>query len=94
MEDLINREDYLAVLNRFLDQMGQAKRVTTHDVPAGVPIAKAFTDWTVRNKIRAPGKVEVAYALLRAEVRLTQSGRRALASLHGRFAAAFQAVPE
>lgn len=94
VEDLIIREDYLAVVNKFLDHMGQAKQATTDDVPSGVPIAKAFADWAARNKIRTPGKVEVAYALLRAEVRLTQSGRRALASLHDRFAAAFQAVPQ
>jgi predicted ATP-dependent endonuclease of OLD family len=93
VEDLINREDYLAVVNRFLDLMGQTRRFNDHDVPSGMPIAKAFADWTTRNRIRAPGKVEVAYALLRPEVRLTKAGRQVLASLHDRFTSAFQAVP-
>lgn len=93
VEDLINVADYLAVANRLLDRMEEPKHFTASDIPPGVPIAKAFADWTLRNKIRAPGKVEVAYALLRAEIRLTRSGKRTLASLHDKFTAAFRAVP-
>jgi predicted ATP-dependent endonuclease of OLD family len=93
IEDLISREDYLAVVNKFLDQMGQSRRIAIGNVPSGVPIAKAFADWTARNAIRAPGKVELAYALLRAEVRLTPEGRRTLANLHSKFSAAFEARP-
>lgn len=91
VEDLINRDDYLTVVNRFLDTMGQSKRVTAGDVPVGVPIAKAFTDWAKRNKVRTPSKVEMAYALLRADGRLTQAGKRALVGLHEKFTDAFKA---
>lgn len=93
-EDLINRDDYLTVVNKFLDTMGQSKRLTTADVPDGVPIAKAFTDWAKRNKVRTPSKVETAYALLRADVRLTQTGKRALVSLHDKFTQAFKIEPK
>lgn len=91
VEDLINRDDYLTVVNRFLDTMGQATRFTAADVPDGVPIAKAFADWAKRKTVRTPSKVEMAYALVRADVRLTRSGRRALVGLHDKFTDAFKA---
>ncbi|NYI46184.1 putative ATP-dependent endonuclease of OLD family [Nocardioides aromaticivorans] len=91
VEDLINREDYVTVVNKFLDTMGQVKRFTAADVPDGVPIAKAFADWAKRKKVRTPSKVEMAYALVRADVRLTQSGKRTLVGLHDKFTDAFMA---
>ncbi|USQ77802.1 ATP-dependent nuclease [Ornithinimicrobium cryptoxanthini] len=94
VEDLINRDDYITVLNKFLDTMGQAKRFTATDVPDGVPVAKALTDWAKRKRVRTPSKVEMAYALIRADVRLTQSGQRALVGLHDKFTDAFKAGPK
>lgn len=89
VEDLINRDDYLRVVNRFLDAMGQSKRFAKGDVRPGLPIATALAKWAKRNQVQLPSKVEIAYALLRAEVRLTPSGARALDRLHGKFSAAF-----
>ncbi len=81
------------MVNKFLDTMGgQVKRFTAADVPdGGVPIAKAFADWAKRKKVRTPSKVEMAYALVRADVRLTQSGKRTLVGLHDKFTDAFMA---
>lgn len=90
VEDLIKRDDYLAVANDFLGTMGQSQRFGATNIPEGVPIAKAFTDWANHNKVRTPSKVEVAYALLRAHARLTPSGKRALANLHDKFTQAFK----
>ncbi|KRE42275.1 AAA family ATPase [Knoellia sp. Soil729] len=94
IEDLINRDDYLVVVNRFLDTMGQTKRFTAADVPDGVPIAKAFKDWSKREKVRTPSKVEMAYALVSGDARLTQSGKRALVGLHDKFTDAFKSAAE
>ncbi|WP_170070262.1 AAA family ATPase [Knoellia remsis] len=93
VEDLINRDDYLAVANNFIKAMGQSQQFAATDIPDGIPIAKAFTDWAKRNKVRTPSKVEMAYVLLRADVRLTQTGKRALVSLHAKFTQAFKAEP-
>lgn len=94
VEDLVNRAEYLAVVNGFLDTMGQPQRFTADEVPDGVPIASALSAWAKRNRLRTPSKVEMAYALVRADVRLTQSGRRVLRGLHGRFTDAFEAGPK
>lgn len=90
VEDLINRDDYIAVVNNFLEVMGQSKRFGKADAPSGAPIAKAFTDWAKANKLRTPSKVEIAYTLLRRpERRLTPEGKKTLVALHGRFMTAF-----
>lgn len=94
IEDLINRDDYLGVVNGFLDTMGQAKRFTAAEVSDGVPIAKAFADWAKQKSVRTPSKVEMAYALIRVDIRLTQSGKRALVGLHEKFTDAFKARPK
>jgi predicted ATP-dependent endonuclease of OLD family len=89
-EDLVHQDDYIETINKFLDSMGQSKRFAASDVSAGIPIAKAFSDWAKANKVQVPSKVEVAYALLRmANRRLSPAGKRALLSLHGQFTRAF-----
>jgi len=90
VEDLINRDDYISVVNDFLERMRQTKRFNATDVPAETPVAKAFADWTKANKLQAPSKVEVAYALLgKPGRRLTLDGKRVLVSLHSQFMSAF-----
>jgi predicted ATP-dependent endonuclease of OLD family len=94
VEDLLRPEDYLATVNDFLVKMGQVKEFKASDVPAGTPIAKAFTDWAKSSQVQAPSKVEVSYALLRRENRqLTPQGKKALAGLHEKFTKAFAAQP-
>ena len=90
VEDLINRDDYLETVNGLLEHIGHRERFTSDDVPSGTPIAKAFTDWTASKRLQAPGKVEVAYALLRRDVRLAAPGKRSLTSLHKNFTDAFR----
>lgn len=94
VEDLVNRDDYVHVVNDFLEKMGQPKRFTAAEVPSEVPIAKAFSDWAKVGKVRTPSKVEMAYALIRADVRLSQSGKRILIALHDRFTRAFRVRPD
>ncbi|WP_269306006.1 AAA family ATPase [Aeromicrobium sp. HA] len=90
VEDLLRPEFYLATVNEFLARMGQGKRFEATDVPPGIPIAKAFADWAKTNRVQAPSKVEIAYALLRREDRqLTSRGKKALARLHEKFGTAF-----
>lgn len=99
IEDLIEPEDYIAIVNGLLDRIGRSpERFAQSDVVAGQPIAKSFTDWAKVRRVQAPGKIEIAYALLRRDnghlpFRLTPSGKRALESLHKRFEAAFEAQP-
>ncbi|MFD6177562.1 hypothetical protein ACFWE7_11060 [Isoptericola sp. NPDC060282] len=90
VEDLVNRDDYIMVVNSLLEAMGQLKRFRASDVTPGTPIATCFSNWAKSNRVQAPGKVEIAYALLRKDVRLTSPGKRALVALHNRFAAAFE----
>ncbi|SDP03739.1 AAA ATPase domain-containing protein [Pedococcus dokdonensis] len=91
-EDLIHRDDYISVVNDFLEKMGHVKRFAVADVPPETPISKAFADWAKRNKLQIPSKVEIAYALLaRPGRRLAVDGRKALISLHKKFVAAFDA---
>jgi len=90
VEDLVHPADYIATVNDFLTKMSQAKQFKTTDVPTGTPIAKAFTDWAKVNRVQAPSKVEMAYALLRKpNRRLTTQGRKALTALHEKFTKAF-----
>jgi len=94
VEDLINRDDYVAVVNAFLEKMGQSRRFTLTDVLEGTPVAKAFTDWAKANRLQIPSKVEVAYELLnKPGRRLTPVGRKALIALHAKFMNAFSAGP-
>ncbi|MGL5826114.1 MAG: ATP-dependent nuclease, partial [Nocardioides sp.] len=94
VEDLIRPEDYISVVNNFLETIGHSKRFAQSDVTAGTPIAKAFADWAKRHHLQHPSKVEVAYALLRpSDRRLTQTGRMALAALHDKFTAALADAP-
>lgn len=93
VEDLINRGDYLAVVNEFLHTMGQTKQFSMSDIPPGVPVGKALNDWAKKSRVSIPSKVEVAYALLRKNARLTREGRRALGALHEKFTVAFNVVP-
>lgn len=94
VEDLIHREDFITVVNDFLETMGQTKRFAPTDVPAATPVAKAFADWAKAHRVRTPSKVEVAYALLRRpKRRLSATGRRALIDLHEKFTRAFNDVP-
>lgn len=89
VEDLINRDVYVATLNELLEDMGQPKRVTKPDLSTGKTAAKALTEWGKQQNVTIPSKVEIAYALLRNEdLRLTAEGRRALVKLHGQFNAA------
>lgn len=92
VEDVILAEDYVNVVNKFLVTMGQSKVFTTSDVSAGVPIASGFSRWAKENDVQQPAKVEIAYALLRASVRLAPAGKRALVDLHAKFLAAFDAA--
>lgn len=93
VEDLVHPDDYVEIVNGFLERMGQPQRFQAADAPPGVPIAKAFADWAVANKVRTPGKVEVAYALIRVpRLRLTPIGKRALRELDGKLTRAFAAV--
>jgi len=95
VEDLVRRADYIATVNGFLELMGQSKRFEAKDVPLEGPVAKALTEWAKVNKVQVPGKVEVAYALLRVpQLCLTAVGMRALVDLHNRFTKAFAANPE
>ena len=90
-EDLVHPDDYLTVVNGFLERMGQSQRFTTEDIPQDTPIAKAFTAWAKTRRVRTPSKVEVAYALLwKHDRRLTRVGRTALVSLHDKFMRAFE----
>jgi len=83
VENLINRDDYISVVNDFLERMGQSKRFDATEVAAETPVAKAFADWAKANRLQAPSKVEVAYALLaKSGRRLTLDGKRALVALH------------
>ncbi len=92
VEDLLNPDDFVAVVNDFLEKMGIATRFTRADIPAGSTVAKAFTDWAQANKAQIPSKVEIAYALLDASGRrLTPVGKRALIALHTKFMSAFSA---
>lgn len=94
VEDLVNRDDYISVVNSFLETMGQPKRFSSADAPSGTPIAKSFTDWAKANKQQIPSKVEVAYALLRhPELRLTPRAKNALIVLHAKFMAALGVEP-
>ncbi len=91
VEDLINRDDYISVVNDFLERMGQSKRFDATEVAAETPVAKAFADWAKANRLQAPSKVEVAYALLaKPGRRLTLDGKRALVALHSKFMSAFE----
>jgi hypothetical protein len=92
VEDIILAEDYVNVVNKFLVKMGQSKVFTISDVPPGVPIASAFDRWAKVNEVQRPAKVEIAYALLRADVRLAPAGAEALVDLHAQFSAAFAAT--
>jgi len=92
VEDIILAEDYVNVVNKFLVKMGQSKVFTISDVPPGVPIASAFDRWAKVNEVQRPAKVEIAYALLRADVRLAPAGAQALVDLHAQFSAAFAAT--
>jgi hypothetical protein len=90
VEDLIHPDDYIATVNRFLEIMGQGERFTDSDSSPGTPIAKGFKEWAKASKVRIPGKVEVAYALLqRPSLRLTPSGKKALLKLHHGITEAF-----
>ncbi len=89
VEDLIEPDDYLAVVNTFLEAMGQSKRFAASDIQPSLPIATNFSTWAKKNGVRSPSKVEIAYALLRSEFRLTPAGRRALQSLHTSVMSAF-----
>lgn len=90
VEDLINRDDYIKVVNEYLETMGESKRFAIADASAGIPIAKSFTVWVKANKLRVPSKVEIAYALLRQSGRrLTPDGMKALVGLHRKFVRAF-----
>lgn len=92
VEDLIHRDDYVDVLNEFLDRMGQTVKFTITDVPTETPIAKAVTDWAKAKKVRIPSKVEMAYALIsKSDRRLKPEGKRALVGLHAKFVTAFEA---
>jgi predicted ATP-dependent endonuclease of OLD family len=90
VEDLANRDDFVSAINSLLASMGQTKKFSASLASEGTPIAKAFTDWAKSNRVQTPSKVEVAYALLRANVRPSQSGSRTLAGLHEKFMAAFR----
>jgi predicted ATP-dependent endonuclease of OLD family len=92
-EDLVNRDDYVTVVNGLLREMNTARTVTTADLPRDKTVAKALADWGEANRIRQPSKVEVAYALLRFDgLRLTAGSKTSLRRLHEQFMAAL-AVP-
>lgn len=92
VEDLVERDEYIEVVNDFLRKMGQGKQFTPADVSAGTPVAKAFADWAKTNNLRTPSKVEVGYALLgKSDLRLRPVGKNALIRLHGKFSTAFEA---
>lgn len=90
VEDLVSRDDFIAVVNDFLQQMNQTRRFSTADVRDATPIAKSFRDWAKSNKVQIPSSVEIANALLRfPQRRLTKSGKNALVALHSHFTSAF-----
>lgn len=85
-EDLIDRDLYIEVVNDMLD----GATVTAADLNDGQPIAKSLQDWGRRNKVKVPGHVAVAYAVLRREdIRLTPAAKTALIKLDDQFNAAF-----
>ena len=45
VEDLIERSDYIKVVNDFLTKMGQNKTLTDADLDPDLPISKAFDEW-------------------------------------------------
>ena len=89
VEDLVRPGDYLTVVNGFLEAMAQSMRFTFSDIQPGLPIATSFSAWAKNNRVQAPSKVEIAYALLRRDIRLTAAGRRALLALHTSVTSAF-----
>lgn len=90
VEDLVNRDDYIRVVNQFLEKMGQAKRFSVNELREGVPVSKAFANWAKANHVQLPSKVEVAYALVEFPARrLSPAGKAVLKSLHVKFLNAF-----
>lgn len=89
VEDLIERSDYIKVVNDFLTRMGQNKTLTDADLDPSLPISKAFEEWAKAKKVRTPSKVEIAYALLDSGAHLTPTGRTVLKKRHEQFVAAF-----
>lgn len=87
-EDLIDRSQYIQVVNGML---GTAGSVTLGDLKDGQPIAKSLQDWGRRAGVKIPGHVAVAYGILRLgdELRLTASAMRSLSRLDAQFTAAF-----
>lgn len=92
VEDLVHREDYISVVNAFLEKMGEIKRIGPDIFTADTPVAKALADWARRGHVRIPSKVEVAYALVEMPGRrLSATGKAAIRALHGKFMHAFEA---
>lgn len=90
-EDLIDRSQYIEVVNGMLLE---GRRVTAADLADGQPIAKSLQDWGKAEKIKTPGHVAVAYAILKCDdIRLTSAGKKALIKLDGQFRAAFEENP-
>lgn len=89
VEDLIERSDYLKVVNGFLTKMGQNKTLTDADLDPNLPISKAFEEWAKARKVRTPSKVEIAYELLDSGAHLAPAGKTVLKKRHEQFVAAF-----
>lgn len=87
-EDLIDRNQYIEVVNGML---GAAGSVTSGGLKDGQPIAKSLQNWGRRARVKIPGHVSVAYGILRLgnELRLTAPAKRSLIRLDARFTAAF-----
>lgn len=85
-EDMINRDDYVRVINGLLDEMNTRQTVSSNKLSRDKTIARALTDWAELNRVRLPSKVEIAYALLGdGAVRLNVDGRKTLRRLHKQF---------
>lgn len=87
-EDLIHRQQYVDVVNPML---GSSGKVAVEDLDDGQPIAKSLQDWGRRERIKTPGHVAVAYAILKQgeAIRLTATAKRALTKLDQEFNEAF-----
>lgn len=81
-EDLIPRATYVEVVNELMAK--GSKKVAINDLAGDQPVAKELQDWGNLNTVKVPGKVAVAYALLRREdgLKLTKRATTALVKLH------------
>lgn len=89
VEDLINADDYLSVVNGMLQEMGQSAHFSRSDIKPDTTVALSLTKWASSVGVQLPGKVELAYALLRyPNLRLRPEAKRHLQRLHGQMAQA------